>query len=126
MMSMTVLGVAQTVAKFAALARAAEAANDKILDEAGATIEERAKQLAPVRTGALKDSITTKRDGDDEYVGTEGIEYARFQEFGFIHVGSGQFIINPFLRPAAEGAAPEILNTSSILLGAAIRAVVGI
>ncbi len=125
MMSMSVLGVAETIAKFAALEAAAVAANDAAELAAGATVEERAKALAPVLTGALRDSIQTKLEDGDVFVGTVGIEYARFQEFGF-HDPAGAFHIHPFLRPAADGAAPEVLNAVAIVLGAAIRAVVGV
>lgn len=125
MITMSVTGVTNTIVKFAALAAAAQAANAAALEAAGGTVEERAKRLAPVDTGRLKASITTKREGNDEFVGTEGVEYARFQEFGF-HDKGGAFHIHPFLRPAADGAAPEILSDTAIILGAAIRAVVGI
>lgn len=125
MMSMSVLGVANTVAKFTALATAATAANEVAELKAGETVEARAKALAPVDTGALLDSITTKHEDGAEFVGTTDIDYARFQEFGF-HDQAGNFHIHPFLRPAADGAAPQVLNDTAIILGAAIRAVVGV
>jgi hypothetical protein len=43
----------------------------------------------------------------DVFVGTE---QARFLEFGFVHAGSGQWIFNPFMLPAADLIVPEYVK----------------
>jgi HK97 gp10 family phage protein len=69
--------------------------------KAAQTVERRAKQNAPVRTGTLRRSIT-KAIGRDAIspvakIGTN-VHYARFVEFG-----TSRMSPRPFLRRALEG-----------------------
>jgi len=65
----------------------------------------RAEELVPVDTGALHRSLHHEiyPDGFAIIAGT-GLPdaRARYQEFGFHHVKTGQFIQNPYIRPAIE------------------------
>lgn len=52
------------------------------LDRTGQKIAERMRQLAPVKTGALRNSIRVITQPGKVQVGPFGIPYAAFQEFG--------------------------------------------
>jgi HK97 gp10 family phage protein len=67
-------------------------------------IEARAKVLAPVRTGNLRNSIQTdvESDGLTAHVGT-GVEYAAYVEFG-----TRRMAPRPYLAPAAEAVRAQI------------------
>lgn len=71
-------------------------------------IQQRAKSLAPVDTGALRDSISVEQGRDlagrftDEWVVYSPLDYSVFQEYGFHHWISGAFISpQPYMTPAA-------------------------
>ena len=78
----------------------------------GTFVAERAKQLAPRRTGALVGEITfvVTRAGQDVEI-IVGVPksgrafYARFQEWG-----TRKMAAHPFLRPAVEHNAAEIVR----------------
>lgn len=65
-------------------------------------VERRAKQAAPVDTGRLRSSITSRLATDSQglvgIVGTN-VSYAIFQEFGTRYMAA-----QPFLRPALDAA----------------------
>lgn len=68
----------------------------------------RAQGLAPVETGALRRSITVTQDRSatgkytEAFVVFSPLDYAVFQEYGFHHYRSGNFIPpQPFMTPAA-------------------------
>jgi HK97 gp10 family phage protein len=67
-------------------------------------IEARAKVLAPVLTGNLRNSIQTdvESDGLTAHVGT-GVEYAAYVEFG-----TRRMAPRPYLAPAAEAVRAQI------------------
>lgn len=80
---------------------------------AAAPIVNRAKELAPVRTGTLRRSIAVE-DGPGELevsIGTD-VEYAIFQEFGTVHMAA-----RPFLRPALEQEGPAFGKELASILG---------
>ncbi len=67
---------------------------------------EYAKRIAPVRTGALRDSI----DGESGVEGTKRflrlfatVRYAIFPELGTVHMAA-----QPYLRPAIDAEAPRL------------------
>ena len=60
---------------------AMKSAKARALEMCGMKAEEYAKKLAPVDTGALRNSITHKGVGEDEYIGTDN-EYAAYVELG--------------------------------------------
>ena len=86
-------------------------------------IENKAKALAPVEDGDLRDSIKTKNakaqrvKGSARYQRQDGISiltgpstlkggsYGYFQEFGTVHAPP-----QPFMRPAADSEGPEVIK----------------
>ena len=77
-------------------------AKKRALEIMGGKAESYAKQLCPVKTGNLRNSITHQQlDEDTEIVGTN-VEYAPYQE-----LGTSRMAAHPFLRPAAENHAEE-------------------
>ena len=79
-----------------------ERALSQLIRKAGFRIEARAKSLAPVDTGVLRNSITTRVEGPLKVtVGTD-VEYAGYQEFG-TRFQKGK----PFMTPAVDEAMEE-------------------
>ena len=61
-----------------------------------------ARNLAPIDTGELKDSIEAEPDDDGGWVYGSDVEHAIFMEKGFRHYQTGKFVGPfPFLEPAA-------------------------
>jgi HK97 gp10 family phage protein len=65
-----------------------------LLDHLGGEITQDAQANAPVRTGALRDSLHHTVDGDTVHVGSD-LDYAGFVEEGTRYMGA-----EPYLRPA--------------------------
>lgn len=76
---------------------ALEKARDRALEICGEKAESYAKELCPVDTGRLRNSISHMQYGEDEYIGSN-VEYAPYVE-----LGTHKMKARPFLRPAAEG-----------------------
>ena len=70
-----------------------------ILAEVADFMEQRAKDLAPVRTGNLRDSINAVIDGWSVQLGS-GADYAAAVEFGLTTM-----IARPYMTPAIEEGA---------------------
>ncbi|MBP5182027.1 MAG: HK97 gp10 family phage protein [Lentisphaeria bacterium] len=87
------------------------------LEIIGGKAETYAKQLCPVDTGNLRNSITHQRAGKDtEAVGTN-VEYAPYVELGH-HTASGKKVPGrPFLRPAAEDHGQEYQEIMKKIMG---------
>lgn len=71
-------------------------------------IEADAKALAPVDTGALKNSISTDLEGDGRNASMTAeigptVDYAIFQEYG-----TSRTAPQPFMRPAFDRRAPGL------------------
>ncbi len=49
-------------------------------------------------------------DGAGEGAGQTADPQAALQEFGFIHTGSGEFIVNPFMVPALDSVTTPFIN----------------
>ena len=73
-----------------------EKALSQLVKKTAFSIEARAKQLAPVDTGLLRNSLQTKVEGLKATVGTN-VEYGPYQEFGTRHQKG-----KAFLTPAAD------------------------
>jgi HK97 gp10 family phage protein len=69
----------------------------EIVKKTAFAIESEAKQLAPVDTGALRNSIQTHIDGPLKAEVGSVLEYAEYQEYGTRHQHG-----TPFLTPAAD------------------------
>lgn len=70
-------------------------ARERSLEIIGLTAEKYAKEITPVDTGRLRNSITHEVDGKEVYIGTN-VEYAPPVEYGTVKQKA-----QPFLRPAA-------------------------
>lgn len=73
------------------------AAMKRALWRIGAQAEGYAKDLCPVDTGNLRNSITHTEDDSAAYIGTN-VEYGKYVELGTRHARA-----QPFLKPAAAG-----------------------
>ena len=81
---------------------AVTAAMARALEICGGKAETYAKQLCPVDTGNLRNSIThAQEDEKTEVIGTN-VEYASYVEFGTVKMKA-----RPYLRPAAENHSAE-------------------
>lgn len=86
----------------AAVLAAVSDAKKRALEIMGGKAESYAKQLAPVDTGRLRNSITHQQyDESTEIIGTN-VEYAPYVE-----LGTKRQKAKPYLRPAAENHADE-------------------
>jgi HK97 gp10 family phage protein len=72
-----------------------EQARERSLEIIGLTAEKYAKEIVPVDTGRLRNSITHAVEGKDVFVGS-ATSYAAHVEYGTIKQKA-----QPFLRPAA-------------------------
>lgn len=87
------------------------------LEIIGGKAETYAKQLCPVDTGNLRNSIThTQVKDDTEAIGTT-VEYAPFVELGHHTASGGEVAARPFLRPAAENHGEEYQNIMKKIMG---------
>lgn len=84
-----------------------EKAKATALEIIGGKAESYAKELCPVDTGRLRNSITHQQfDENTEVIGSN-VEYAPFVELPH-HTSAGTLVPGkPFLRPAAENHADE-------------------
>ncbi|MBQ6717159.1 MAG: HK97 gp10 family phage protein [Clostridia bacterium] len=114
---------------------ALDAAKKRALERIGMQAEGYAKDLAPVDTGDLRNSITHKVAGDDAYIGTN-TEYAAYVELGTgkyypggrptpwtyqdksgqWHTTAGQRA-QPYLKPAAANHRQTYINIIKDELG---------
>lgn len=81
-----------------------ESAASQVVAKSAFDIENRAKQVVPVDTGALKNSITTETNGLQATV-SAGQEYAVYVEMG-TRFQSAQ----PYMTPAAEVVRPAFIE----------------
>jgi HK97 gp10 family phage protein len=103
-----------------------------------ATIQQRAQELAPVDTGALRDSITVEIDDTGKtVVGTVGphVDYAAYVEFGTGQrgaassgAGAGPYgdhpgmPAQPYMRPAFDEIKPQILELFGSQIASQLKA----
>src|SRR5687768_16628959 len=73
-----------------------------ILQKVTLIVEGRAKRGAPVKTGTLRRSITSRVETTRGYVGSN-LEYAPFVEYGTRHMAA-----QPFLEPAIDDSRADI------------------
>ena len=86
----------------AAVLSALGGAKARALEIVGGMAETYAKQLCPVDTGRLRNSIShAQQDENTEVIGTN-VEYAPFVELGTRNMAA-----RPYLRPAAENHGTE-------------------
>jgi HK97 gp10 family phage protein len=101
------------------------------------TIQQRAQELAPVDTGALRDSITVEIDDSGKtVVGTVGphVDYAVFVEYGTGQRGASSADAGPgpygdtpgqaaqaFMRPAFDEVKPQVLDLFRSQIATSLR-----
>lgn len=78
-----------------------------IVKGAAFSVQGEAAKRAPVDTSALANSIEAVQAGPYLWRVQDGVEYGVFQELGFTHHLSGEFIQNPFMVPAVEFVRPH-------------------
>lgn len=88
----------------AAVRAALDAAKMRALEGCGASCEHFAKDLTPVITGRLRDSIGHKVVGNTATVGTR-VEYAPYVELGTYKMAA-----RPFLKPALFNNVKEYVD----------------
>jgi len=79
----------------------------RIVETHGLAIASEAAQLAPVDTGALRNSITSESQmtGELTFTVSDGVEYGVFQELGTYKMAA-----QPFLVPAVEHWSQKFLD----------------
>lgn len=87
---------------------------ERALEAIGAQVENYAKELCPVDTGNLRNSITHEVEPDEQavYVGS-AVEYAAYQELGTFDHKHGY---SPYLRPACEDHVDEYQQIAEEML----------
>lgn len=68
-------------------------------------IKELARELVPVNTGKLRDSIKIEKDGSDFIIGSDE-EYSGFVEYGTLRQSP-----QPFMRPALNDIVAQNQNS---------------
>lgn len=86
-----------------ALAASSPAKAKAAVLKGGYMIEADAKQMAPVDTGALRNSIETEEGQGISAIVHDGVEYGIWQE-----LGTSKMAAQPFMIPAMEKNADEI------------------
>ena len=79
-----------------------KAATARGLEICGEKAESYAKEICPVDTGRLRNSIAHAQEGSNTEVIGSNVEYGVFVE-----LGTHKMAAKPFLRPAAEGHGAE-------------------
>lgn len=82
--------------------KAISEAKARALEIIGGKAESYAKQLCPVDTGNLRNSISHAQQDDNTVVIGTNVEYAPYVELGTVRMAA-----RPYLRPAAENHGPE-------------------
>ena len=80
------------------------------LEEAGSSIQGQAKELAPVRRGNLRKSISYRIQNDESIIFTP-VQYAPYVEYGTYKMAA-----QPYLRPAVSKMKPRLMKRLSSLL----------
>jgi len=77
----------------------------EFVSKAAHDVEANAKAVVPVRTGALKNSITTEFTSPTRAVVAPHMDYAAYVEFG-----TRRQRAKPYMRPAAERVRPAFIE----------------
>lgn len=88
-----------------------QSAFSRALERIGLQAEGYAKDLCPVDTGNLRNSITHTSDGKAAYIGTN-VTYGKYVELGTVKMAA-----QPYLRPAAADHAGTYRNIIKDELG---------
>ena len=94
-----VYGIRRVVERLEEIKDKAEGFIEQGIEEAGRECVERAKELVPVRTGRLRDSIGMRRIGAGKIVVEAKAPYA-----GYVEYGTRYMKPRPYMRPATREA----------------------
>jgi HK97 gp10 family phage protein len=110
-LNVTTTGIQQVVDEFRGFNSRLQDAVRNTLGEATNQIVTIAQSYAPVRTGALRDSIHAEQTGPMSYGIAADVEYATFVEYGTVRM-----LARPFMRPA-------VIEGNQLILEAAYEAI---
>lgn len=82
------------------------AESDRLVKAGAEAIQGKAATLAPVDTGALKNSLHTEKHGEFTYWVADGMEYGVFVE-----LGTSRMSAQPFMAPAVEWVRPQYIDS---------------
>lgn len=84
----------------------------QVVRKAALDIEAHAKTLAPVDTGALRNSIQMQPTGELSAEVAVGVDYGLYVEMGTIHMAAQPFLTPAVerVRPAFEGALKQLVK----------------
>ncbi len=104
-------GVKETVEKLRTYSQKKQKQISHLVLKSGLRVEAEAKRRAPVRTGALRNSIRSEME--DEFTAVIGayMPYAIYVEFG-----TRKMEARPYLRPAVEVVEPEFKKELKAIL----------
>ncbi len=91
--------------RFPQLTVAAQALAEAAIAKAAHDIEAHAKAAAPVDTGLLRNSITSRREGRLAWVVESPVDYSVYQEYG-----TSRMAARPYMTPAVEIVRPRLLS----------------
>ncbi len=98
-----ILGVERVVSRLDRIKNRINAFVDSSVSEAGELCWRRARELAPVRTGRLRDSIRISRARRGEAIVEATAPYA-----GYVEYGTRYMKPRPYMRPAAAEAVEKL------------------
>lgn len=100
-----------TFNRFPELAKKVPELASQVVRKSAFDLEANAKSIVPVRTGRLKNSITTEMVGDYEAHIAPHTDYAEAVEYG-THKSAGR----PYMRPSVEKVRPEFIDACRKIL----------
>lgn len=103
--SFKIKGVDRMVRRLAIKGKQARIATDRQLELSSLRIERSAKTGAPVKTGALKNTIFSAKAGNLTYKVTAPQHYAVYVE-----KGTRKMRAQPFLKPAIDVERPKLIS----------------
>ena len=100
-----VIKVKLDTARLDQIAKDLDKNRDQVLGMLAYQVEGIAKMLAPVDTGALRNSLQTEQQKPGTWWVHDGVEYGIYQEFG-----THKMAAHPFMVPAAEQVGRDLNN----------------
>ena len=97
--------------RFPEIAAKLPAETSAVVRKTAFDVEAHAKQVVPVDTGALKNSIATEMESDTSATIAPHTEYAAYVEFGTYKMAA-----QPYMTPAAEVNRPKFESAMRQLL----------
>ena len=101
--ALKIIGLDRIAAGLAAAPHELRVVANRVVDEGLGLVEERARELAPVRTGWLRSQVYKRKTG---FLGWEVGDLASYA--GFVEFGTRYMRARPFLRPAVEEKMPLV------------------